>query len=329
MLSVAWRQRTLTNGGEHHGRGNHMLATPAELDALRAVDKLSMPFFEIFSSVIDPRGGSRVPHAAAVFATTATLLEINDLLTSDVDPQVFWGEVFDSLFRGERNELERAFRAFEMNKLATTSKRLPKPGEQGLRAAVGRPAATNQVTFYRFQDAFLSLVRSYADRVSNMLRLSNAPLADEHWKGVAQLTFDFFRYRYGPEWYLLGRRLMRVIAQSYDERQVIRRKIFSDSTAWRPINHYIIWFLSEETSKRNFLGIREYFKTTLTDGNSIAARNMVDDLEAAQICRFVDGHNLVEDDRLVHIFHDYARHIRINYGAFCDFLRKFVEGELD
>lgn len=301
------------------------------VDSLHKFLELGQAFFDAFHffNELSPReamasqppqsdnreGGPQVSPIRAMFSIASTLVEIDDLPNREIDPKELWGEVFDSLFRGEIRDLNKCIRKLATRYVDINTKTLTdeEMKERSEKRGGGRPPKhPNQLEIYKFNHALIDeLISRYVNEVLKTLLLKKK-MNSIQIIYLARAIFDFYKYRFIPEWYLLGRRFMRHNAHNEGERRALRHVFFEETTRWPAITHYIIWSL-QHRGEYEYASLYEYFRDKMTGKDARLAHSHITDLDYNKIIRIEDG-KIAQDRSVEYYLQDYAKMITFHIG---------------
>lgn len=198
---------------------------------------------------VKKKGGTRprVSVPQTVFALCAAVLHRPQLVGVAHRKADIWQEAFDTLIQAERGHCEACLNALVSLGLAAHESRK----EKGSRAGDSAEARVNR-EYYTIKPALLERIFAFSDEVGRHI---GASLPDGHEEQLqfSRDIFDFFHYKYLPEW-----RLFLVLADRAcngvpdERRKVIDSWLHGHPYTWILMHKYMLWLGGDYTSERPF-----------------------------------------------------------------------------
>ncbi len=175
-----------------------------------------------------------------LFSIASTVIEIDDLGNQAIGRPDLINRIYDSIFRGRRDHIlaciAALLRAKMLEQKTTTQPRKtvakPKPPTSEPYTQMEGTQAAEKVE-YRFSATYFKFLEDYTNKVYKTI--TGMDLSDE-WLVPLRLIFDFYKFRYIPEWFLLMRRILRASGLAESAKGDIRRDLFSGRDTWTNIN---------------------------------------------------------------------------------------------
>jgi len=184
------------------------------------------------STPIYTGGARRISNTTTFFSLACAMMEVSNLVGYESKNADLATRAADSLFRGGRDDIDACIAAMSDANLVTRDSKLI-----NIRSRA-------QCTFTQ---AYVDQIQEYsADIQGVVLGHRNLPA---RWRAVSHAFFDFMRYKYLPEWYLLLRRTLRTSRLTESMKDDINDDLFSSAGTWFAINQYILAYTAKSGTK--------------------------------------------------------------------------------
>ena len=139
----------------------------------------------------------RIARVSTAFALSAALVEIDDLTNHKHQKSLIIERVLDTFFRGRDRDIDDCLDA--MTELSLVEKHDDNIMEK-------------KRHYRKFTPKYVEFLKDYTESVVTTVTGMETVLGQK-WRQTARIVFDFYRFRYIPEWYLLIRRILRSSAR--------------------------------------------------------------------------------------------------------------------
>lgn len=315
------------------------LATSSQVSPINGLPALGRIFYKHFGEVAELPGAdqskrgrrgakSRVNPLAALFAICATVVENRQFVGQYVEQTLIWQHVLDSLFRGERHHIYPCLKAISELEPPWAHYRDIEVKSKN-KDDLDRAAC-------KFYPIFLEKIRSYAVDIARYITGDEEfdPVG-EQWVEIAQLVFDFFRFRYSPEWYLFVRRIVRAHDFPLEaQKEAVADWFYTDPNSWMLIHTYLAWMINggnlhERPVRINYF---PFFQEAvrLSRGDITKATEFMRTLSAEAkgiglYTLYTTESELEPNGNLTETIHDYLYNTEISYRNFAQKLRDLVK----
>ncbi|HWB48630.1 MAG TPA: hypothetical protein VG651_05940 [Stellaceae bacterium] len=169
----------------------------------------------------------RISPLATFFSLSAALVEINDLPMTEIKQEDVVTRVLDTMFRGQSKDVADCLNAMKRAELVEMKD--------------AKRTKYKKVTCL-FTDLFCERLRAYTEDSCEAITGHKVSFGgNTNWVPIARAIFDYFVYRYTPEWYLLLRRILQSSGLPEEAKEELYDEVFSSAKSWSIINRYLTW----------------------------------------------------------------------------------------
>lgn len=188
------------------------------------------------------------PHSQVLFGICAAVLHKPELVGTPHWNADIWKYAFDTLIQTERQHCDACLRALVSLGLAEQEVRKEKGSCNGSSGGTG----INRRVYYTIKDSLLERIFGFSEDVGKQFGAAFPAGYDDRIEFSRKL-FDFFQYKYLPEWKLFLYCVDRECnGASPERRKVIDDWLHGHPEAWVLVHKYILWLGEDRSSERSF-----------------------------------------------------------------------------
>jgi len=246
----------------------------------------------------------RIARVSTAFALSAALVEIDDLTNHKHQKSLIIERVLDTFFRGRDRDIDDCLDA--MTELSLVEKHDDNIMEK-------------KRHYRKFTPKYVEFLKDYTESVVTTVTGMETVLGQK-WRQTARIVFDFYRFRYIPEWYLLIRRILRSSARHRNKMDSEQYSMmFEDANVWFGINLYLTWYAKSPEHDRTIASFESYVSDRGHDADVI-----IEGIMDMGLCIKVDERLTLDDNMIEHVA-EYAKNVTVDYENFVSTIHRSVD----
>jgi hypothetical protein len=218
----------------------------------------------------------RMKNSTTFFSLICAIFENSNIVGYEAPVSDIANRVFDTLYRGSRDDIDDCLDAMRTS---------------GLVEADAQKIVKNKRVSCIFLESYVQRVRGYINEMTEVV--IGQQCSSGLWLQNARAIFDFMRFKYIPEWYLVMRRILRASRLTDSRKAQLYHDLFNSTGNWFAINFYIASYAPDanpKPSEREFSNLlMEKLRINREDAGTI-----IDNLTTVGFCGNVAGRLQIE-----------------------------------